>query len=335
MYRDVSADVFPTKKKASVVFNLLRRARFPGEDAESAFQRVFDDNMTLEGFAKVDNKGRSVATLLTTAYDMVNNEQALFIGDRVRQIGRYVSLDHFMLPHAAGNTLGHANDDRGALLQQSLASMTGEHAKVFGPNGAMSVFNLGDSSLDMVPTSANELQYHKSGDAVKPLWTAPKDIKVWQTIRCSTAAPTFFPPARIKGFWRRQLPDGSEERKDLIAVDGGLSANNPAMLGLVYLMGQDALLRAEAFRARDTLLEGYAVLSIGCGVPVAFKNEEEMAAQQSMLNWIIGPNSVIQTLMNNSPAMAHMLLETFCACCRRAVLLLARFLPLAPLFVRR
>jgi len=52
----------------------------------------------------------------------------------------------------------------------------------------------------------------------------PREYKVWEALRSTSAAPTYFPPAEIYNY---ALP--KSERKKMYNLDGGVFANNPTM----------------------------------------------------------------------------------------------------------
>jgi uncharacterized protein len=74
---------------------------------------------------------------------------------------------------------------------------------------------------------------------------ASHDFPMWQVARATSAAPTYFEPARI---------DASSEGDYWALIDGGVYANNPAICALV-----------EA-RTTTPAPDGYTVFSLGTGV---------------------------------------------------------------------
>lgn len=96
------------------------------------------------------------------------------------------------------------------------------------------------------------------------------DLKLWEICCCSAAAPTFFPPYELR--WRdSQNPNSGEWC--FPHVDGGMSANNPALAALGHVLGIE-----------KQKLEDVAILTIGTG-----KVTEPLQYQQmkkwGMLGW--------------------------------------------------
>jgi patatin-like phospholipase/acyl hydrolase len=59
-------------------------------------------------------------------------------------------------------------------------------------------------------------------------FSGANNVKVWEALRATTAAPTFFDVAHLK----RPVHTGSS-RETLLLLDGGLIANNPSLVGLI------------------------------------------------------------------------------------------------------
>lgn len=91
------------------------------------------------------------------------------------------------------------------------------------------------------------------------------DMKLWEICVASASAPTFFPPYEFK--WKD--PNDSEKKEwSFPHVDGGVSANCPALAALGHVM-----------QVRKKRLEDISILSIGTGRtthPIEYK---------SMKNW--------------------------------------------------
>jgi predicted acylesterase/phospholipase RssA len=89
-------------------------------------------------------------------------------------------------------------------------------------------------------------------------------IRLWQLVRASTAAPVFFPPEVIQ--W-----DPEDDSKAFVFVDGGLTPyNNPAFL--LYRMATEPGYRLNWASGEDKLL----VMSIGTGAaPVLVEDVED------------------------------------------------------------
>ncbi|MDR2416969.1 MAG: patatin-like phospholipase family protein [Holosporales bacterium] len=108
--------------------------------------------------------------------------------------------------------------------------------------------------------------------------------------RATSAAPTYFKPAKISS-----TPNSSGDRQEIVAVDGGLCANNPALCALC----EARLLYPDASE--------YIVISLGTGratVPLFYRDARDM----SILGWgmripgilIDGPADLTDHLMRVS-----------------------------------
>jgi len=95
-----------------------------------------------------------------------------------------------------------------------------------------------------------------------------KNLPLWQVVRASTAAPTFFPPQRMA------MPDGAGGSNDYEFIDGGVSTyNNPSFqvfleatepsYGLQWLTGADKLLLL-------SLGTGYSPMTVPLGKAADF-----------------------------------------------------------------
>jgi patatin-like phospholipase/acyl hydrolase len=328
MYRDISPNVFPRWGKRSFLGNLFSGAKFPHLRIERALKAVFEDRVTLSALSSAESRGRPISSLLLTTYDLVNGEQGVFVADRVLGMSRFLHLDPLLLPRTT-NFAGDATvaDDRVDVLEAGLQTMAGQAAEgerqLFGiADDTMSLFNVGDARLEMTDAQQRPSSHtQRSGGATKIIWTSDPEVRLWQAIRCSTAAPTFWAPARIPDFWRQALPTGGEQREDLVAADGALVAQNPALFALLYQVGQDesrrksgGILRGAPFsQGAVNALGDYAILSIGCGVVLGLDSVDKMAKQTSIIDWMTGENSLINILMNNAPAASHFLLEALYA----------------------
>ncbi|MGH7674698.1 MAG: patatin-like phospholipase family protein [Gemmatimonadales bacterium] len=61
------------------------------------------------------------------------------------------------------------------------------------------------------------------------------DFRMWQVARATSAAPTYFPPARLEALG----PDPDTDRGFYALVDGGVYANNPAMCAYVEALSRE------------------------------------------------------------------------------------------------
>lgn len=237
---------------------------------------------------------------------MSNQEQGIFVADRVLRAARYVRIDPFSRPDGGNGT--DIVDARTQLLEARASTMGGPPASPFGPNGGMTLFNLGDMRIEHSVFDAARPP-ERSVDVTKELWTGSEHVLISQAVRCSVAAPTFFPPGRVPSFWTLRKADGSVEHDDLVAADGALAANNPTLTALLYQVSLDTRLHAGRVKASRHVLADYAVLSIGCGVRLGLEGSAKMAAQDSTLDWLTGGASLINVLMNNGQSAHHAMIE--------------------------
>jgi hypothetical protein len=108
-----------------------------------------------------------------------------------------------------------------------------------------------------------------------------QQFKLWQIVRASTAAPTFFPTADVDN-----LGDSAGTKSDALKsyqmTDGGVVANNPAMVALTFAMSK----YDTAFVGLDGR-PSLAVLSLGCGGSSELSHVEKEAGP---LDWVVtGP----------------------------------------------
>jgi hypothetical protein len=108
------------------------------------------------------------------------------------------------------------------------------------------------------------------------------DIPLWQLVRASTAAPTYFPPEVV-----------SVGRKTFVFVDGGVTTyNNPAFLA--FLMATAAPYRVGWETGEDKLL----IVSIGTGSAA----KENAALKPSDLHLLYNAASIPAALMTAASA---------------------------------
>lgn len=122
---------------------------------------------------------------------------------------------------------------------------------------------------------------------------ANRDYRLWQVVRASTAAPTFFQPERI------QIASAGQRNQKAVSgtfVDGGVSPhNNPALqafwlatlqgFGLRWPMGKDQLL----------------IISVGTGRTPVRRQAGWIAAQQGV--------TALQSLMDDCAALVESLMQ--------------------------
>ncbi|MDJ0679890.1 MAG: patatin-like phospholipase family protein [Xenococcus sp. (in: cyanobacteria)] len=119
-------------------------------------------------------------------------------------------------------------------------------------------------------TSKRELVWFCSNNPEShPRWY--DDIEVWKICVCSASAPTFFPPYQLE-----------EEGEKKPFVDGGIAANNPALLAIAHAM----LLpyNEQPQPSKQLKLDDIAIVSIGTGIPTKGYSYEEVKGW-GMFGW--------------------------------------------------
>jgi len=341
MYEAMADKIFPKVRLRSV-----RRPWVfvgPKHDAdglEKALQAAMHPNCTtLEEFISATPKRPERGdwkgpTLFVTAYDMVFRRPVAFVGDRLRPKASFIRLDHFTFPYHDRALAQGVPDYRWNLLWNRFQKLKNDPIirEVYGDAGNLT--RLGDAELPL------GLCRNKP-ETARYWWTKP-DVELWEICRCSTAAPTFFKPARIRNFFQRPpAPQKAERTADLVACDGGIVANDPAMQALNYLYTQGKLFRLllalgaeiveeEEMSEKDKnffakhkdfftnlTLAHHAVLSIGVGVSFREKGVEEAAKTHSAADWLgadkwnfrEAKGNIIDALMASSSILAHFNLD--------------------------
>lgn len=101
-----------------------------------------------------------------------------------------------------------------------------------------------------------------------------RDFYLRDVMRSTSAAPTYFPPAKVKN-----LATG----KFMMNVDGGVFANNPAMCAYAEARNLKFTHRLPEFPPADDML----ILSIGTGGGQFEMNDPKTSHKWSILNWAI------------------------------------------------
>jgi len=138
----------------------------------------------------------------------------------------------------------------------------------------------------------------------RPAGQSNLGIPLWQLIRASTAAPTFFPPQRI-------LVGSTAGPREFQFIDGGVSPyNNPAYLA--YLTATLPEFRIGYATGEDRLL----VVSVGTGRRQLSYSKGEV---QDM-NVVGHVRAIIRTMMDSSSQQQDLLCRTTGRCLRGAVI---------------
>ncbi len=145
------------------------------------------------------------------------------------------------------------------------------------------------------PVSNNP--YAKYNDRSRP--DCNLDIPLWQLVRASTAAPTFFPPEVAT------LGEGTAAEKTFVFVDGGVTTyNNPAFLA--FLMATAAPYGVSWKTGEDQLL----IVSVGTGsAPM-----ENAALKATDMHLLYNAASIPRALMNAASAGHDLACRVLGAC---------------------
>lgn len=108
--------------------------------------------------------------------------------------------------------------------------------------------------------------------------TAKREFLLRDVLRSTSAAPTFFPPAKIKNI----APDGDERlAANMINLDGGVFANNPTMCAYAEARNTD-------FKARNNKEPSAShmyILSLGAGGGGFSLTNKEKSNKWNLLKW--------------------------------------------------
>jgi uncharacterized protein len=122
---------------------------------------------------------------------------------------------------------------------------------------------LGELSPEVLITSYDVL--NREGLVFKSADPRYRDLPVWEVVRSSCSAPTFF-PAHVMTLGGAQLP----------LVDGGVVANNPTACVIA-----EAIRRGRGRRARKVGMADLTVVSLGTGEtirPISIRESQEWGA---------------------------------------------------------
>lgn len=125
-------------------------------------------------------------------------------------------------------------------------------------------------------------------------WEAEKDdaldFPMWAAARATSAAPTFFPPAEVRGV---------DPAIVLHGIDGGVAVNDPVLVGYV-----------EGRRLLENRREGSApilVVSIGCGKPARQSIPYDKVKDAGLLAWSL--NGLMDVLLEGANVAANEIAE--------------------------
>lgn len=119
-------------------------------------------------------------------------------------------------------------------------------------------------------------------------------LPLWQVVRASTAAPTYFPPHTIA------VPDGSGKKQMYEFVDGGISSyNNPALQ--VFL---EATIPEYGY-GWPTGVDQLLLLSLGTGFN-SITIQSGRAAEYNLIDW---GKYVVKEMMNDANLQQNLLLH--------------------------
>ncbi|MEM9540792.1 MAG: patatin-like phospholipase family protein [Cyanobacteria bacterium P01_E01_bin.42] len=108
------------------------------------------------------------------------------------------------------------------------------------------------------------------------------NIPIWELSSCSASAPTFFPPYDL------EVPQPQLENQ-LIAgqkysfIDGGVAANNPALIAISHALFRPTEIAGEL---KDLSLRDISILSIGTGKPTQPFSYQQVKSW-GMMGWAV------------------------------------------------
>ena len=319
--------IFPFAPLRRGPFQLFR-AKYPSRGVEGALQAVLGAD-TWPALAAAPTPFRT-ASLLVCSYDLVYQRPIAFVADRDAGEANLLRLDPLAAPFNRGSWR----------LEELERRLRAAGTWPFWGTDRMSLFNLGGAAAVGDHTVASGATPTAFGPVRKEVWTMTRRFKLWQGVRCASAANTYFPPALVEGFYER-VPGAPGDRtapavEDLVTCDAGIVANNPALVAVNYLALRDVYGRAQRLAAERTAaangrplsdaealrLErdvgalaaqeldpaGFAVLSIGTGAVSKTAGPGTWKTVASPLDWISGKfgqvASVLDLIMDASPEIA-------------------------------
>jgi uncharacterized protein len=110
------------------------------------------------------------------------------------------------------------------------------------------------------------------------------DFPMWQVARSTSAAPTYFPPAKAK----------AKDDLEFHTIDGGLFANNPTMCAVIEAM---KIFRDE--KNKLSRLDNLFILSIGTG-EIRKKYDYAEAVKWGILRWISPIIDIMMTAVSET-----------------------------------
>jgi patatin-like phospholipase/acyl hydrolase len=125
------------------------------------------------------------------------------------------------------------------------------------------------------------------------------EYRLWETVRASTAAPTYFSPHNLRAVNAKDFEDlWYKKYTHLLSIDAGLYSSSPVTLVLLWL------LKNELVNPRADKIE---ILSIGCGYNGDILPSTEDIAGWGGLKWV---TPVIELQAHTNMWYSHMHLET-------------------------
>lgn len=107
--------------------------------------------------------------------------------------------------------------------------------------------------------------------------TKQREFYVRDVLRSTSAAPTYFPPAKIRNI----APDVVENSKDMINLDGGVFANNPMMCAYAEARNTDFVDRNN----KEPGASNMYILSLGTGGGGFQLKHKEKSGTWGLLRW--------------------------------------------------
>jgi len=170
-----------------------------------------------------------------------------------------------------------------------------QHLKdVFGENTTLGSPKLKTCIMIVTKNATQGSTWFFTNNKDSKFFSSNADLPLWQVVRASTAAPTFFPPQPMA------IPDANKNPQNFEFVDGGVSTyNNPSLQ--VFLEATDLNYGYKWLTGPDKLL----LMSLGTGFNTV-KIAAGAAAKFNVLNWA---RYIIKELMGDANLQQNVLMH--------------------------
>jgi hypothetical protein len=205
--------------------------------------------------------------LVSKALSLVRPKYPATYGRWFRFFGKKMGIEHVLQAAFGGNDV-YMSDD--GVLSSSLVvtSYDLKHDRPFVFWASTKAGTSGYAALRRTLAGAKEnpvISDETIGNS--DLVRQEQKFRLWEVVRASTAAPTFFSTAGV------HMCKSEPPTEPLQMTDGGVVANNPSMLGLNFATSE----YETKFVADEKGKPSVAVLSLGCGTTSEFNHVRKRA----------------------------------------------------------